>query len=197
MHEPVQPTRFAERRFHSAPARILAMVGGFGLVVSSLFLWWLAGYADDLVDAGTDAATDVIGYQQAATWLERAGDNLVGGRPETFKMFALAAAAAGVVAMVAAIPRSPLARWPEWVWGLVTVVTLLPELVWEYWLGVWTFTGALVAGAAVIHYLARRDDLVRRAAAVTATGAKQAATAAAPHVQSAAARFTSRRPPQV
>jgi hypothetical protein len=195
MHEPVQPTRFAERRFHTAPARILGMLGGFGLVTSSLFLWWLASYADDLVEGGTDVAVDVIGYEQAATWLERAGNNLVGGRPETFRMFALVAAAAGVVAMLASIPRSPLARWPEWVWGTVAVVTLLPELVWEYWFGVWTFTGALVVGAAVVHYLARRDDLVRRAAAATAAGAKQAGVAAAPHVQSAAARL-SRRPPQ-
>ena len=53
--------------------------------------------------------------------------------------------------------------WPEVVWGVAALAGLAPNLAFDLWFSIWIFTGSLIAGAAVIHYLARRDDHVRRA----------------------------------
>ena len=131
-------------------------------------------------DSGLDETT----RDDAADWLNRLSDWAVSGRPDDFRTYCLIAIAAGLLAIVVALPRRPLSIWPEVAWGLCAVAGLAPNLAFDLWFTIWAFTGSLVAGAAVIHYLARRDDHVRRAGDV----ARRAGTAAAPHVGSALAR---------
>ena len=71
--------------------------------------------------------------------------------------------------------------WPEVVWGVAALAGLAPNLAFDFWFGIWAFTGSVIAAAAAVHYMARRDDQVRLAADATL----RAGQAAAPHVQSA------------
>lgn len=170
------------------------MCGGIFLVVSAAFSYWLAGYADDAIEAGTGAAEDALrspgsGLDEttrddAADWLHRLSDWAVSGRPDDFRTYCLIAIAAGLAAILVALLRRPHAIWPEIAWGVCAVAGLAPNLAFDLWFSIWAFTGSLIAGAAVIHYLARRDDHVRRAG----DAAMRAGTAAAPHVNSALAR---------
>jgi hypothetical protein len=180
----------AQRIGHAA-ARVAAAVGGFLLAISAAISYVIAGYADDAIDAGAGAAEDAVRSGQsgldgktaddAADWLHRLSDWAVSGRPGEFRTYALVALAAGIVAMVAALPRRPDAIWPEVVWGLTAVAGLAPNLAFDFWFSIWLFTGSMIAAAAVMHYLARRDDRVRQAG----DAARRAGVAAAPHVQSA------------
>jgi hypothetical protein len=188
------PEATAAKRYGHVAARLLAVVGGMLLGISAAISYWIAGYADDAVDAGTGAAEDALrdgstgidgkAADEAADWLNRLSDQLVEGRPDQFRNYCLIAIAAAAIAMLAALPRRPDAIWPEIVWGVTAIAGLVPNLAFDFWFGVWTFTGSLIAGAAAMHYLARRDDHVRRAAGAT----KRAGAAAAPHVGSALAR---------
>ena len=182
------------KRYGDVAARMLAIVGGLLLGISAAVSYFIAGYADDALDAGTGAAEDALRdgstglddatADEAADWLDRASDWLVEGRPDQFRNYCLIAIAAAAVAMLAALVRRPDALWPEIVWGVAAIAGLAPNLAFDFWFAIWTFTGSLIAGAAAIHYLARRDDHVRRAASAT----KRAGAAAAPHVGSALAR---------
>jgi hypothetical protein len=182
------------KRFGHAAARVAAVAGGLLLAISAAISYWIAGYADDAIDAGTGAAEDALRSNQsglddktaghAADWLHRLSDWAISGRPGEFRTYALIAVAAGIFAIVAAFRRAPDAIWPEIAWGVTAVAGLAPNLSFDLWFSVWLFTGSLIAAAAVIHFLARRDDHVRRAAEVT----RRAGAAAAPHVQSAWAR---------
>ena len=181
------------RRWGHAAARVSAAVGGLFLTISALIAYVIAGYADDAVSAGSDAAEDALrsgetgldqrASDEAADWVERLADYVVSGRPGDFQTYALIAAAAGVLAVVVAIVRRPVARWPEAAWSVLALAGLAPNLAFDLWLSVWVFTGGLIAAAAVIHYFARRDDHVRRAAAA----GLRAGAAAKPHVTSALA----------
>ena len=181
------------RRAGDAAARILAVVGGLLLAGSSLIAYFIAGYADDAIAAGAgaaeeaarsgDAGLDERTGNEAADWIQRAADYLVSGRPDQFQTFALIAAGAGAVAALVALVRRPDARWPEATWAAAALAGLVPNLAFDLWFSVWIFTGSLVAAAAVVHYLVRRDDHLRRAAAAT----QRAGTAAKPHVTSALA----------
>jgi hypothetical protein len=173
---------------------VLAVIGGILLSISAAFAYFIAGYADDAIDAGSGAAERAVRSGQsglegqnaddAADWLHRLSDWAVSGRPDDFRNYALIALAAGIVAIAAALPRRNDAVWPEVVWGVTAVAGLAPNLAFDLWFSVWVFTGSLIAAAAVVHFLARRDDHVRRAGAA----AQRAAAAAAPHVGSAYAR---------
>jgi uncharacterized protein DUF2510 len=183
----------AQRVGHAA-ARIVAVIGGLFLVMAAGFSYWIAGYADDAIDASTGAAEHALRSDQsgldhktadhAADWLHRLSDWAISGRPGEFRAYALLAVAAGIIAIAAAIPRRPDAVWPEVAWGVTALAGLAPNLSFDFWFSIWLFTGSLIAGAAVVHFLARRDDHVRRAGAAT----RRAGAAAAPHVQSAWAR---------
>jgi hypothetical protein len=188
------PEAHAAKRYGHIAARLLAIVGGLLLGISAAISYFIAGYADDAVEAGRGAAEDALrdgksgldgkAADEAADWLHRASDFLVEGRPDQFRNYCLIAIAAAAIAMVAALPRRADAIWPEVVWGLAAIAGLVPNLAFDLWFTIWTFTGSLIAAAAVVHYLARRDDHVRRAAGAT----KRAGAAAAPHVGSALAR---------
>ena len=182
------------KRYGHVAARLIAMVGGLLLGTSAAIAYFIAGYADDALEAGTGAAEDALRdgstgldkgtADDAADWAHRLSDWLVDGRPDQFRNYCLIAIAAAVIAMLAAIPRRPDAMWPEIVLGLAALAGLAPNLAFDLWFSIWIFTGSLIAGAAVLHYMARRDDHVRRAADVT----RRAGAAAAPHVGSAFAR---------
>ena len=179
------------QRFGHAAARVIAVLGGVFLVMAAAFSYWVASYADDAIEAGTGAAEgalrspesglDEATRDDAADWLNRLSDWAVSGRPDDFRTYCLIAIAAGLLAMVVALVRRPLAVWPEIAWAFCAVAGLAPNLAFDLWFSIWAFTGSLIAGAAVIHYLARRDDHVRRAG----DAARRAGTAAAPHVGSA------------
>jgi hypothetical protein len=179
------------RRYGHAAARITAIVGGLLLAVSALISYFIAGYADDAVSAGTGAAEDALRggetgldertSEEAADWVQRLADWAVSGRPDQFQTLALIATAAGVLAVLIALFRSPHALWPEIAWGVLAVAGLAPNLAFDLWFSIWIFTGSLIAGAAAIHYLARRDDHVKRAVAVS----RRAGVAAKPHVNNA------------
>ena len=181
------------KRLGHAAARLTAMCGGIFLMVAAGFSYWIAGYADDAIEAGTGAAEDVLRSPEsgldegtrddAADWLHRLSDWAVSGRPDEFRTYCLVALAAGALAVVVALARRPDAIWPELAWGATGIAGLAPNIAFDLWFTVWLFSGSLIAAAAVIHYLARRDDHVRRAGAV----ARQAGTAASPHVGSALA----------
>jgi len=183
-----------DKRYGHAFARLLAAVGGILLGTSAAIAYFVAGYADDALEAGTGAAEgalrdggtglDDATSDEAADWVHRLSDWLVDGRPDQFRNYCLIAIAAALVAMVTAFVRRPDAIWPEVVWALTAVAGLLPNLGFDLWFSIWAFTGSLIAAAAVAHYLARRDDHVRRAAEAT----RRAGAAAAPHVGAAAAR---------
>jgi Protein of unknown function (DUF2510) len=188
------PEASTAKRYGHVAARMAALVGGLLLGISAAISYFIAGYADDAIDAGTGAAEDALRdgssglddatADEAADWLERASDWLVEGRPDQFRNYCLIAIAAAAVAMLAALVRRPDAVWPEIVWGVAAIAGLAPNLAFDLWFAIWTFTGSLIAAAAAIHYLARSDDHVRRAASAT----KRAGAAAAPHVGSALAR---------
>jgi hypothetical protein len=172
---------------------VAAVAGGLLLSITAAISYWIAGYADDAIGAGTGAAEDALRSQSglhgktaddAAGWLHRLSDWAISGRPGEFRTYALIAAAAGVIAIVVAFRSAPDAVWPEIAWALTALGGLAPNLSFDLWFTVWLFTGSLIAAAAVIHFLARRDDHVRRAGEVT----RRAGAAAAPHVQSAWAR---------
>lgn len=188
------PEATAAKRYGHVAARLLGVVGGLLLGISAAISYWIAGYADDAVEAGTGAAEDALrdgstgidgkAAEEAADWLQRLSDQLVEGRPDQFRNYCLIAIAAAAIAMLAALLRRPDAIWPEIVWGVTAIAGLAPNLAFDLWFGIWTFTGSLIAVAAAMHYLARRDDHVRRAAGAT----RRAGAAAAPHVGSALAR---------
>ena len=185
------PSATEAKRYGHIAARTIAFIGGVLLGTTAAISYFIAGYADDALNAGTGAAEDALRdgsaglddatADEAADWFERASDWLVEGRPDQFRNYCLIAIGAAAIAMVAALVRRPDALWPELVWGVAAIAGLAPNLAFDFWFAVWTFTGSLIAGAAVIHYLARRDDHVRLAAAAT----KRAGAAAAPHVGSA------------
>jgi hypothetical protein len=182
----------AKRIGHIA-ARALAVIGGLLLATSAAFSYFVAGYADDAINAGTGAAEDALRSDKsgldektagdAADWLHRLSHWAISGKPDEFRTYALIAIAAAIVAVVAAFARRPEAIWPELVWGVTAVAGLAPNLAFDWWFSIWLFTGSLIAAAAVTHFLARRDDHVRHAGGV----ARQAGAAAAPHVGSALA----------
>ena len=188
------PTPTDAKRYGHVAARIIALIGGMLLGTAALFSYFIAGYADDVVGVGTGAAEDALRdpsngldedtADQAADWLHRLSDWFVDGRPDQFRTYCLIAIAAAAIAMVAALVRRPDSIWPEVVWGVTALAGLVPNLAFDLWFSIWIFSGSLIAGAAVLHYLARRDDHVRLAADATA----RAGQAAAPHVQSAWAR---------
>ena len=179
------------RRYGHAAARITAIVGGLLLAVSALISYFIAGYADDAVSAGTGAAEDALRSgetgldertsDEAVDWMHRLADWAVSGRPDQFQTLALIATAAGVLAVLIALARTPDALWPEIAWGGLALVGLAPNLAFDFWFSIWIFTGSLIAGAAALHYFARRDDHVRRAVAVS----RRAGVAAKPHVNNA------------
>lgn len=188
------PSGTAAKRYGHIAARLVAIVGGILLGTSAAISYFIAGYADDALEAGTGAAEDALrdgtsgvderATDEAADWLHRLADSLVNGRPDQFRTYCLIAMAAAAIAMLAALPRRPDSMWPELVWGVTALAGLVPNLAFDLWFSIWIFTGSLIAGAAALHYLARRDDHVRRAADVT----KRAGAAAAPHVGSALSR---------
>ena len=174
---------------HTWIARTCAFVGGGAVALFAVLGYWLAGYADDAVDAGHIAASDALDSEAAATWIERAALHVVGGSPDGFRKMCIVALLAGLVAVVASFPRRPLVTWPEWVWGLAALAALSPNLVWGWWFTVWAFSGAFVAGAAALHYMARRDDLVRAAQG----HAVRAGNAGVREAGAAARRWSARR----
>lgn len=188
------PTSTDAKRYGHVAARIVAMIGGILLGTAALLSYVIAGYADDAVDAGTGAAQDALrdgstGLDEgtandAADWLDKLSDWFVDGRPDQFRNYCLIAIAAAATAMVVALLRRPDSIWPELVWGVTALAGLVPNLAFDLWFSIWIFSGSLIAGAAVLHYLARRDDHVRRAADAT----RRAGAAAAPHVGSALSR---------
>ena len=147
-------------RWTNAAARVCAVVGGVLLAATAAVSWVIAGYADDVVDAGSDAAVDQIGDGQAADWVERLSDWFVDGRAENFRTLCLVAIAAGIVAIIAALPRRPGALWPEAVWAIAAVAGLAPNLAFDLWFSLWIFTGVLIAIAPVLHYMGRRQVAV-------------------------------------
>lgn len=188
------PTSTDAKRYGHVAARIVAMLGGMLLGTAALFSYFIAGYADDAVEAGTGAAQDALRdgrtgldggkADEAADWVDRLSDWFVEGRPDQFRNYCLVAIAAAVIAMLTALVRRPDAIWPELVWGATALAGLVPNLAFDLWFSIWIFTGSLIAGAAALHYMARRDDHVRRAAGAT----RKAGAAAAPHVGSALSR---------
>src|SRR3712207_906018 len=116
-------TTWTARRSGHAAARVCAAIGGFLLAVSALISYFIAGYADDAVSAGTDAAEDALRSgetgpddptsEEAVDWLHRLADWAISGRPEQFQSLALVAAAAGGLAVLVALVRRPDALWPE------------------------------------------------------------------------------------
>ena len=188
------PTSTDAKRYGHVAARIVAMLGGMLLGTAALFSYVIAGYADDAVEAGTGAAQDALRdgrtgldggkADEAADWVDRLSDWFVEGRPDQFRNYCLVAIAAAVIAMLTAHHRRPDAIWPELVWGATALAGLVPNLAFDLWFSIWIFTGSLIAGAAALHYMARRDDHVRRAAGAT----RKAGAAAAPHVGSALSR---------
>jgi len=190
------PSADTAKRYGHVAARLIAMIGGILLGTSAAASYFIAGYADDALEAGTGAAENALrdgstGLDEdtageAADWLHRLSDWLVDGRPDQFRNYCLVAIAAALIAMVAALPRRPDSAWPEIVWGLAALGGLAPNLAFDLWFSIWIFTGSLIVGAAALHYMARRDDHVRQAADVT----RRAGAAAAPHVGSALSRGT-------
>jgi hypothetical protein len=188
------PTSTDAKRYGHVAARIVAMLGGMLLGTAALFSYFIAGYADDAVEAGTGAAQDALRddrtglddgtADEAADWVDRLSDWFVEGRPDQFRNYCLIAIAAAAIAMVTALVRRPDSIWPELVWGATALAGLVPNLAFDLWFSIWIFTGSLIAGAAALHYMARRDDHVRRAAGAT----RKAGAAAAPHVGSALSR---------
>jgi hypothetical protein len=188
------PSATAAKRYGHVAARLVAVLGAILLGMSAAISYVVAGYADDVLESGTDAAEDAVrggsaGLEgdtadEAADWLHRLSDYLVDGRPDDFRNYCLIAIGAAAIALLAAFWRRPDSIWPEIVWGVTAVAGLAPNLAFDLWFTIWLFTGSLIAGAAILHYLARRDDHVRRAADAT----RRAGAAAAPHVGSALAR---------
>src|SRR4051794_26927744 len=191
---PRMPTSTDAKRYGHVAARLLAVIGGILLGTTAAFSYFIAGYADDVVDAGSDAAEGALRdgsaglngetADQAGDWFHRLSNHFVDGRPDSFRNYCLIAMAAAAIAMIAALVRRPDAVWPEAVWGVAAAAGLAPNLAFDFWFGIWAFTGSVIAAAAVLHYLARRDDHVRLAADAT----RRAGAAAAPHVGSALAR---------
>src|SRR5690349_14174609 len=101
---------------HTWIARTCAFVGGGAVAFFAVVGYWLAGYADDAVDAGHMAAADALDSETAATWIERAALHVVGGSPDGFRRMCVVALLAGIVAVATALPRRPLVTWQEWVW---------------------------------------------------------------------------------
>jgi hypothetical protein len=173
---------------------VVAVVGGLLLALSAAVSYVIAGYADDAIDAGAGAAEHAVRSGQAgldgknadtaADWLHRLSDWAVSGKPDEFRTYALIAIAAALVAIAGAFVRRPDAVWPELLWGVAAVAGLAPNLAFDFWFSIWLFTGSLIAAAAVLHYLARRDDRVRQAVGA----ARSAGAAAAPQVRAAMAR---------
>ncbi len=188
------PSATAAKRYGHVAARLLAVLGAIMLGTSAAVSFVIAGYADDAIEAGTGAAEGALRdgstgldegtAAEAADWVHRLSDWAVEGRPDQFRNYCLIAILAAAIALVAALPRRPEAIWPEIVWGATALAGLVPNLSFDLWFTIWAFTGSLIAGAAALHYLARRDDQVRRAADAT----RRAGEAAAPHVGSALAR---------
>src|SRR3954471_17193234 len=181
----------AAKRYGHVAARLLAIVGGVLLGTTAAFSYFIAGYADDAVKAGSGAAENALRdgsaglddgtADQAADWFHRLSDWYVDGRPEHFRMYCLIAIAAAVAAMAIALVRRPDSAWPEVAWGAAALAGLAPNLAFDFWFGICAFTGSVIAAAAALHYMARRDDHVRLAADATV----RAGQSAAPHVQSA------------
>jgi hypothetical protein len=175
------------KRYGTVAARALAVIGGLLLAVTAGVSYFIAGYADDAIEAGTGAAEDALRdgstgldegtSQEAADWLHRLSDWAIEGRPDQFRTYCLIAIAAAAIAILAALPRGREAIWPEVVWGATALAGLVPNLAFDLWFSLWLFTGSLIGAAAVVHYLARRDDHVRRAAAATRRAGGAAADA--------------------
>src|SRR3954454_12596523 len=106
---------------HTWIARTCAFVGGGSVAFFAVLGYWLAGYADNAVDAGHAAAADALDSEVAARWIERAGLPVVGGSPEGFRRMCIVALLAGFVALATAFPRRPLRPWQEWIWGLAAL----------------------------------------------------------------------------
>jgi hypothetical protein len=184
----------AAKRYGHVAARLLAVFGAILLGTAAAISYVIAGYADDVLESGTGAAEDALrdgstGLDEgtaddAADWVHRLSDYLVDGRPDQFRNYCLVAIGAAGIAMLVALWRRPDAIWPEVVWGVTALGGLVPNLAFDLWFTIWLFSGSLIAAAAVVHYLARRDDHVRRAADAT----RRAGAAAAPHVGSALSR---------
>jgi hypothetical protein len=152
-----QPTPGRARRWSDAAARLCAVIGGILLAATAAVSWVIAGYADDVVDAGSDAAVDSIGDEGTRDWVERISDWFVDGRAENFRTLCLVAIAAGAIAIVAALPKRPHSLWPEAVWATAAIAGLAPNLAFDFWFSLWIFTGVLIAVAPVLHYLGRRS----------------------------------------
>jgi hypothetical protein len=175
------------QRYGHAAARALAVIGGLLLGITATVSYFIAGYADDAIEAGTGAAEDALRdgstgldegtSEEAADWLHRLSDWAIEGRPDQFQTYCLIAIAAAAIAMFAALPRARDAVWPELVWGATALAGLVPNLAFDLWFSLWIFTGSLIAAAAAVHYLARRDDHVRRAAEATRRAGGAAADA--------------------
>src|SRR3954471_21553360 len=163
----------AAKRYGHVAARLLAIVGGVLLGTTAAFSYFIAGYADDAVKAGSGAAENALREgstglddgtaDHAADWFHRLSNWYVDGRPEHFRMYCLIAIAAAVAAIAIALVRRPESFWPEVVWGVAALAGLPPNLAFDFWFGIWAFTGSVIAAAAALHYMARRDDHVRAA----------------------------------
>jgi hypothetical protein len=156
------PSSTDAKRYGHVAARLLAVVGGILLGTTAAFSYFIAGYADDAVEAGTDAAEGALRdgstgidqgtADQAADWFHRLSDWYVDGRPDNFRNYCLVAIAAALIAMLVALVRRPDSIWPEIVWGAAALAGLAPNLAFDFWFGLWAFTGSVIAAAAVVHY---------------------------------------------
>src|SRR5215217_8670556 len=141
------PSADTAKRYGHVAARLIAMIGGILLGTSAAASYFIAGYADDALEAGTGAAEgalrdgrtglDDATSDEAADWVHRLSDWLVDGRPDQFRNYCLIGIAAALVAMVAAFVRRPDAIWPEVVWALTAAAGLVPNLGFDLWFSIW------------------------------------------------------------
>ena len=133
----IASTQEAKRAGHII-ARVCAVIGGVLLIASAAFAYFIAGYADDAIDAGTGVAEDALRSNRAGLddrtaadatdWLHRLSDWAISGRPGEFRTYALVAVAAGFVGIVTALPRRPESVWPEIAWALAALGGLAPNI---------------------------------------------------------------------
>src|SRR3954468_11199804 len=107
----------AAKRYGHVAARLLAIIGGILLGTTAAFSYFIAGYADDAVNAGSGAAENALRdgstglddgtADQAADWFHRLSDWYVDGRPDNFRNYCLIAMAAALIAMIVALVRRP------------------------------------------------------------------------------------------